>query len=180
MRKLLWKLLTSLLFSFILVMGFVTTAYAYNTVGYTWSSSSINYYYDNYNSSRGKSFIGTGASTWNSTDVTFTNNASYNVYCTEVSNSKVSWDGLTSYSYSGNRFTSETLQLNMAITSTWNSDGALKSVAVHEFGHALGLDHVTNGKVIMNPYTWGTNSRYGDFGLTTPQTDDKNGANDLY
>jgi hypothetical protein len=32
----------------------------------------------------------------------------------------------------------------------------------------------------MNAYTWGTNSRYGGYGLTTPQTDDINGANSIY
>ena len=37
---------------------------------------------------------------------------------------------------------------------------------------------------IMNPYTWGSQSRYGvgegGYGVTTPQTDDKNGINYLY
>lgn len=41
------------------------------------------------------------------------------------------------------------------------------------------LDH-TNGAVIMNPYTWGTNSRYGTYGISTIQSDDRAGANALY
>lgn len=58
-------------------------------------------------------------------------------------------------------------------------DGALLSVSVHEFGHALGLGH-TQGAVIMNPYTWGENSRYEAYNLTTPQIDDLYGINALY
>jgi hypothetical protein len=50
---------------------------------------------------------------------------------------------------------------------------------VHEFVHALGLGHV-QGAVIMNPATWGQNSRYETYNLTTPQNDDLNGINTLY
>jgi hypothetical protein len=32
----------------------------------------------------------------------------------------------------------------------------------------------------MNPATFGTNSRYGTYGLTTPQTDDSNGIKAIY
>jgi hypothetical protein len=32
----------------------------------------------------------------------------------------------------------------------------------------------------MNGYTFGTNSRYGGYGLTVPQTDDVNGVNAKY
>lgn len=45
----------------------------------------------------------------------------------------------------------------------------------------LGLEEdYSLGKVIMNPYTWGDNSRYGDYGISTIQADDINGANALY
>lgn len=161
--------------------GYHVTAYAYNTLGYKWSSSTIRYYYDSYNSSRAKTYFATGAGGWNDTDVNFTsgNAGNYDIYCTEVNNANVSWDGLTSHDYSGSYFAGQILQLNCAQTNTWNSDGALKSVVIHEFGHCLGLDH-SLGEVIMNPYTWGVGSRYGDYGITTIQTDDKNGANDLY
>lgn len=180
MKDLKRKTVISLLLSCILLIGSITVTYAYSKSGYTWSSSTIKYYYDNYNSTRGKSYINTGASAWNSTDVTFTKSGSYNIYCSEVSNPDASWDGITYLTYSGSKFKSATLYLNMSKTNTWNNNDALKSVAVHEFGHALGLSHVPNAKVIMNPYTWGTNSRYGTFGITTIQTDDRVGANALY
>jgi hypothetical protein len=38
----------------------------------------------------------------------------------------------------------------------------------------------TTIKTIMNGYTFGINSRYGGYGLTTPQTDDVNGVNFIY
>lgn len=181
MKKTNIKPLLYILLVMILLYETTNTVYAYSTLGYKWKSSTIKYYYENFNSARAKTFINTGANGWSTTNVNFSsgNAGNYNVYCSEVNNSNVSWDGLTTSYYSGAYFTSQNLQLNRAITSTWNSDGALKSVAIHEFGHCLGLDHL-NGRVIMNPYTWGNNSRYGSYNISTIQLDDKNGANALY
>lgn len=182
MKKVKIKPLISILLVIILLYETTNTVYAYNTLGYIWKSSTIKYYYENFNSVRAKTFINTGANGWSATNVNFTtgNAGNYNIYCSEVTNSNVSWDGVTTSYYSNDGyFTRQTMQLNRAITSTWNTDGALKSVVTHEFGHCLGLDH-SNGKVIMNPYTWGNNSRYGSYNISTIQQDDKNGANALY
>lgn len=95
----------------------------------------------------------------------------------------VDWDGLTQTRYNSKSpyyVVSQTLTLNMAKTSTWNNDGALKSVVVHEMGHVFGLGDNGKTKTIMNGYTFGTNSRYGGYGLTVPQTDDVNGVNAKY
>lgn len=95
----------------------------------------------------------------------------------------VDWDGLTQTSYSSaspHYVVSQTLILNKAKTTTWNSDGALKSVVVHEMGHVFGLKDNGKTRTIMNGYTFGANSRYGGYGLTVPQTDDVNGVNAKY
>jgi hypothetical protein len=47
-------------------------------------------------------------------------------------------------------------------------------------GHVFGLGDNGKTKTIMNGYTFGTNSRYGGYGLTVPQTDDVNGVNAKY
>lgn len=171
--------------SVILLSGIVNVVYAYNVIGCRWESSTVYYYYDNYNSSRGKAYIDIGAEGWDSTDINFIKGTAgnYNIYCSETDNLNVSWDGITNYTYSGTSgYINDpaTIQLNTAKTRTWNDNGALQSVAIHEFGHAVGLAHVENARVIMNPYTWGENSRYEDFGITTIQADDVNGANSLY
>lgn len=95
----------------------------------------------------------------------------------------VDWDGLTQTRYNSKSpyyVVSQTLTLNMAKTSTWNNNGALKSVVVHEMGHVFGLNDNKTTKTIMNGYTFGTNSRYGRYGLTVPQTDDVKGVNAKY
>lgn len=165
----------------VLVSGNHLTTYAYEVLGYKWSSSTIRFYYENFNSARAKKYFVIGANGWSSTNVNFTsgNSANYNIYCNEINYENVAWDGLTNSKYSGKYFTRQTIQINQAQKKTWDSDGALQSVVIHEFGHGVGLDECS-GAVIMNPYTWGENSRYGTYKITTIQTDDKKGANAIY
>ena len=169
--------------SAILFSGVVKVVHAYNVFWCRWENSTVYYYYDNYNSSRGKFYIDIGADGWDSTDINFASDTAgnYNIYYGETNNPNVAWEGITDYTVTiGYIEGSATIQINMAQTKTWNDDGALQWVAIHEFGYALSLAHAENARAIMNPYTWGENSRYGDFGITTIQADDVNGANSLY
>ncbi|HHU72696.1 MAG TPA: hypothetical protein GXZ21_11785 [Clostridiales bacterium] len=160
------------------------TAYAaYNLEPYEWSDSAIKYYYDNYNSTRFKTYIGIAASTWNSESINASLSYQYPIgaYCTEVQDPNAAWDGICYISYDSNGYiTNATLCLNASISVTWNNDNALKSVAVHEFGHILSLGDNGEMKCIMNDMTWGTNSRYGTYKLTTPQSIDVAGVNYIY
>lgn len=168
----------------IITLGTNIPTFAYNFSGPRWQSSTIRYYYENWNSARAQSYIRIGGNGWNSTDVNFIQGtaSNYNVYCSEVMNPSVDWTGITNSSYNATTmlFVSQTIQLNASKTSTWNNNGALQSVAIHEFGHSLGLAEYPNAAVIMNPYTPGTNSRYGTYGITTIQSDDRNCANARY
>lgn len=178
------KTLISLMLIIFLLVFNSSSAYAYNLYGYKWSSPSIKYYYDNYISTRCKTFIGTAVSTWNSqgTKISFSfSSTSPYVYCSEVSDSNATWDGITYISWGSNGYvTSATVVLNSGVTRTWNNDGALKSVAVHEFGHVLGLDENGTDKCIMNDATWGLQSRYETYSLTTPQKADVDAIKYLY
>ena len=79
------KKIIAMTLCFLLLIGTTINSYGYTRTGYKWSSSTIKYYYDSTNSTRAQSYIQSGASAWNSTDVTFTKNGSYNVYCSQVS-----------------------------------------------------------------------------------------------
>lgn len=122
---------------------------------------------------------------WNntSTPINFTganNIGTEEVGLTTVYNSSVGWDGQTAVTFSGGLMIHATSKLNTFYTA--NSPygaGARQSVAAHEMGHALGLDH-TSGQVLMNPATFGQGSRWGDYGINTPRGDDVNGVNALY
>ncbi|MCH5275932.1 MAG: matrixin family metalloprotease [Lachnospiraceae bacterium] len=175
------KPLIALVVLCVLFLGISITTYAYYTSGYIWPSSTISYYYESYNSLRGKTYFQIGANGWTGTDVNFVSGTAgnHNILCTETNQPKVGWDAITAITVNGKYYTSNTIQINTALTQTYNDDGALRSVIIHEFGHCLGLGD-SGDAVIMNGYTWGDGSRYGYYRITTIQADDKNGANALY
>ncbi len=190
MKKTATKAAFSIVLVITLLMSFSLPAFAYSLNPYRHKSSKIYYYYDNWVGSRAISFFSTGASAWRARTTEaqilhYSNNpgTGYNVYMCTGNITGVDWDGLTQTRYNSKSpyyVVSQTLTLNMAKTSTWNNDGALKSVVVHEMGHVFGLGDNGKTKTIMNGYTFGTNSRYGGYGLTVPQTDDVNGVNAKY
>lgn len=97
-----------------------------------------------------------------------------------MNNDSVEWDGIT-YSYANDSTLYKAIvDLNRA-KDAWDDSDALLSVATHEFGHALGLGDLDSyNECIMNGYTWGDGSRYGDYGITSPQDDDIDGVNSIY
>lgn len=147
---------------------------AYNYTGYRWEKTSIKYYYTN-------SIFATGASSWSGLDANFSYSSTYyDINCYTVSSPNANWDGISYIEHDMLHITSVTININTAASQTGNNSNAVKSVVAHEFGHALGLDENGSTKTIMNDHTWGTNSRYGTYNLTTPQADDKSGVNAIY
>jgi hypothetical protein len=164
----------------LIVFSLPVKVQAYNLSGYRWLSSSIIYYYDNSISYNAQMAVYRAVSDWSGEDASLSFNAIFNIYCMDTYDSSVEWDGIT-YSAvdSANYFVSQCLLLNSA-KPAWNSANALESVAAHEFGHCFGLEENPYTATIMNNYTYGPNSRYGAYGICTPQLDDRNGVNDIY
>lgn len=190
MKRAATKAVFAIVLAITLLMTFSVSAFAYRLAPYRHQNTRIYYYYDNWVDLRAISFFSTGAHTWKAKTTEaqilhYSNNpgTGFNVYMSAGNITGVDWDGLTQTSYSSaspHYVVSQTLILNKAKTTTWNSDGALKSVVVHEMGHVFGLKDNGKTRTIMNGYTFGANSRYGGYGLTVPQTDDVNGVNAKY
>ena len=85
--------------------------------------------------------------------------------------SNVSWDGYTTWSYSGSSFNNAQVKLNTYYTRN-ESASEIQGVAAHELGHAMGIGHVSSC-ALMYPNT-------PRCGIDTPTSDDVNGINALY
>lgn len=85
--------------------------------------------------------------------------------------------GWTDWLCGGGGFTlSAHATLNHSYTDGYTTNQK-RAVWVHEFGHALGLNHAASNYYIM--YTC-PRCAYDAHGIFTPQSDDINGANHLY
>jgi len=94
----------------------------------------------------------------------------------DTDNSSVSWDGQATYSSSGGFFVQPAkATLNHFYTKGYVS-AEIATVAAHEFGHDMGLNH-SSACVVMNPDTF---TRYVSCGISYITTDDANGINALY
>lgn len=178
------RTLSGILSVLLLLCVLDVSASAYKLIGLKWSSSTINYYYDNFVAADAKNAVAVGSSNWNQAGIDATLRFSGNpmcVYCADVNKPDVEWDGMTlsRYNENTNRFTYQALHLNSA-KKTWNVRGALNSVSSHEFGHVFGLNDNGTTQTLMNGYTWGPNSRWEGYGISAPTRDDINGVNSLY
>lgn len=190
MKRKKFKLLLSCLLAVSLLSNESLAVSAYSLFIYKHSSSKIYYSYDNWVNLRAVSFFSQGEAAWKATTAqaqilhkSLNPGTGFDVYMSAGNIADVGWDGLTTTFYEKSApfyVTYQTVTLNMSQERTWNDDGALKSVIVHEMGHVFGLNDNGKNKTIMNGYTWGDNSRYEGYGLTAPQIDDVNGVNEKY
>jgi Matrixin. len=179
-----WRRLSFSL-AILLVLAMVVPASAYEKFDQRWSSNKIVWYYDNYIEGAAKNAYASGAGSWNDTkiDASLSFSAAYDVYCATVDNSEVFWDGVSMLAFNPktNYFVSKDafVYLNKAMDA-WKYTDSLASVACHEFGHVFGLDENGTTRTIMNQYTWGDNSRFETYRLTSPTADDIAGVNSIY
>lgn len=182
MRKTLISLLT-----LVFVLSLLTNAYAYATyLGGEWTSANpLNWFYDNYISTKSKAGFSNGATAWNNVNyskVKFTFNTGP-VYAFETSNSSVEWAGQATLSPSpaGPTYTSASVKYNTYYTSKTEYDtGAMQYIAAHEFGHVLGLDENNSDICVMRQGVLGPEGTYSKYHITTPQSVDISGMKNIY
>lgn len=89
----------------------------------------------------------------------------------------MSWPGITSLGSNGGCYNYAEGWLNAYYTVGGNFPAQeVQAAAVHELGYTIGLNHA-GGCVAMQPYLY---TEYYTCGVSSPQTDDTNGAAALY
>jgi len=155
---------------------------AYELMGPKWASiytDPLQYYSTCHYSTQ----VSSATSDWNNAvdDITLSSGGILCIYkIKDTNNSEVEWDGITDWAAVGGYFVKCDVYINeYPIEELSYPTAAIKSVIAHEMGHAFGLDE-NEGPYIMNPCTYGASSRYGYYGISTPQADDANGVDAIY
>lgn len=168
--------LAVMLLSFVLLFSiFQNTASAYSLTG--WRFTSTNFISYKWGDSLNNGVIKTGwidgASSWRtstSENVRFFNDSKSVNFLTRFTDADTGYFGKMVTTAPNNRVTLFKGYLNDNAVA---SASVAKSTAVHELGHALGLDHNSSGKSIMDSSRDRTK-------MTTPQTDDLDGIKAIY
>ena len=153
-------------------------AFAYTTEGGRWNNTptsgccaQIGLQFNHFTMGYDHDGVTNGAIAWDDSpaNVTF-NFGSGALTAQDTTNCGAGWDGQTQYSINiFGYFQYANVYLNYCLTQN-ESAYQIQSVAAHELGHAIGLDHAP-GCVIMED---------GGYCTDVPAQDDVNGVNALY
>lgn len=186
MRK---KKFSIILLTLVLLSSFASNALAYNYLGGHYDHTSISFKMDSsvytspsyqyYNS------VSDGATSWNAGTPLYVYSSSGTTDITYYAydSGNTGWNAIT-YNYPGYTGDSNHIYTGCDISLNryyMNAYGVTKRQAIvaHETGHALGLAHnTTDPKTLM--YYAGSSVYYDEWGIMSPQTDEKNGINNLY
>lgn len=89
----------------------------------------------------------------------------------------VDWDGICTRYYSGGYIDNAIARLNEHYTEGYTPVNKRRSVSGHELGHSIGLGEGNYPDSLMEQFT---PTRWGTYGIYSPQQDDINGINTLY
>lgn len=169
------------LLTFILLLTSTSSVFAYSLFGGKFSSKYIKYAIETSVPTSYVAPIQNAASMWyNSTHVYLTQGGSNVITVYAYGYGNTGWDGVSfmNPSWTSSTYTYGTIQLNRTYADSY-SDLHKKLVTCHEFGHELGLAHVSSYVMMYKSDVW--NAYLSNNSLAnSPAQDDINGVNSLY